>query len=283
MTTLFQKLNFQIFGDLHIMDVLDILLVAYILYLLIHLIKETRAEPLLKGVLMIFVVMQLSQWLQLNTIYFVIKHAMQYGIIALLIIFQPELRRALEKMGHSWVNFSGHSSEDYLTEHEQTINEICKACETLSSTKTGAIIVLEGDTKLNDVAQSGIQLDSLVSSELLLNTFVVNTPLHDGAVIIRKNRIVAASCVLPLAQRPDIPSELGTRHRAGIGMSENSDAVVIIVSEETGIISYAKNGKLFRRFTADGLKQRLMKLYQADVKRKTIKPQQIFRKRGGKK
>lgn len=284
MSVLFQKLNFKLLGDLHIMDVLDILMVAYIIYMLIHLIRETRAEPLLKGILMIIIAMQVSKWLQLNTIYFVIKHAMNYGIIALIIIFQPELRRALEKMGHAWYGLSGISSEENVSESEQAIGEICKACASLSKTKTGAIIVIERETKLNDIVLAGVQLDSLVTSELLLNIFVVNTPLHDGAVIVRENRIMAATCVLPLTQREDIPSELGTRHRASIGMSEQADAVVIVVSEETGIISYALNGKLYRNQSPEALKQKLTSLFRkADSKKKSVNPKKLFFKKGANK
>lgn len=281
MSAFFQTLNFRILGDLHIMDILDIILVAYIIYMLVHLIRETRAEPLLKGILMIIIVMQVSKWMQLNTIYFVIKHAMNYGIITLIIIFQPELRRALEKMGHAWFGLSGLSSDESVSESEQAINEICKACGTLSKTKTGSIIVIERETKLNDIVHAGVQIDSVVTSELLLNIFVVNTPLHDGAVIIRNNRILAATCVLPLTQRDDIPSELGTRHRAGIGMSEQADAVVIVVSEETGIISYAINGKLYRNQSPETLKQRLTSLFKKqDSKKKSVDPRKLFSKRG---
>lgn len=281
MTAFFQKLNFQIIGDLRIMDILDILAVAYIIYLLIHLIRETRAEPLLKGILMIIVVMQVSKWLQLNTIYFVLKNAMNYGIIAMIIIFQPELRRALEKMGHTWFSFSSLATEENISESEQTISEICHACEILSKTKTGAIMVIERETKLGDIIPAGVQVDALVSSELLLNIFVVNTPLHDGAVIIRNNRILAASCVLPLTQREDLPSELGTRHRAAIGMTEEADAVSVVVSEETGTISYAVNGKLYRRQTPDSLKANLMELFDTDsVRKRTVNPKKIFQRRG---
>ncbi len=281
MTAFFQKLNFQIIGDLRIMDIIDILAVAYIIYLLIHLIRETRAEPLLKGILMILIIMQVSQWLQLNTIYFVIKHAMQYGIIALIIIFQPELRRALEKMGHTWFAFSAFNSDDNKSERENTINEICRACKALSDSKTGALIVLERETKLNDIVHGGVSVDAVVTCELLLNIFVVNTPLHDGAVIVRGNRIVAATCVLPLTGREDLSSELGTRHRAAIGMTEQADAVSVVVSEETGTISYAVNGKLFRRQTEESLKQNLMELFETDADRKKSSPaKKLFGKRG---
>ena len=281
MTSFFQKLNFQLIGDLRIMDILDILAVAYIIYLLIQLIRETRAEPLLKGILMIIIVMQVSKWLQLNTIYFVLKNAMNYGIIAMIIIFQPELRRALEKMGHTWFGLSSFGAEDNISESEQTVNEICRACEALSKTKTGAIMVIERETKLGDIIHAGVKIDAHLTSELLLNIFVVNTPLHDGAVVIRNNRILAATCVLPLTQREDLPPELGTRHRASIGMTEEADAVSVIVSEETGIISYAVNGKLFRRQSPESLKKNLMELFETDANRKkSVNPKKIFTRKG---
>ena len=282
MTDLLQKLNFQIFGNFRAMDILDILMVAYIIYLFIHLVKETRAEPLLKGILMIIVVMQLSKWLQLNTIYFVIRNAMQYGVIALLIVFQPELRRALEKIGHTWFGISSLSADD-PSKTAHAVAEICKACKTLSKTHTGALIVIERETKLNDLIHAGIAIDSLVSSELLLNIFVVNTPLHDGAVIVRGDRIMAATCVLPLTKREDLSSELGTRHRAGIGMSEQADAVTVIVSEETGTISYTVNGHIYRRQTAESLEANLLRLLENDSAKKAVNPKKFLYKRGSSK
>lgn len=281
MTDLLQTLNFRIAGNFRFMDILDILMVAYIIYLFIHLIRETRAEPLLKGILMIIVVMQLSKWLQLNTIYFVIRNAMQYGVIALLVVFQPELRRALEKIGHTWFGISGLSSET-SSETAHTVSEICKACKTLSETHTGALMVIERETKLNDIIHAGISLDSVISSELLLNIFVVNTPLHDGAVVIRGDRIMAATCVLPLTKREDLSSELGTRHRAGIGMSEQADAVTVIVSEETGTVSYTVNGHIYRRQTPESLEVNLLRLLETDSSNKVI-PKKFFYKKGASK
>ncbi len=286
MADFFQKLNFQIIGDLRAMDIVDILLIAYILYRSIHLIRETRAEPLIKGILMIVIVMQVSKWLQLNTIYFVIKNAMSYGVFALLIVFQPELRRALEKMGHAWFGLSIFSAEEDISETEQSINEICDACGQLSKTKTGALIVIERETKLGDIARAGISLDAVVTSELLLNIFVENTPLHDGAVVVRNSRIIAATCVLPLTQREDLSSELGTRHRAAIGMTEGADAITVVVSEETGIISYAFNGHLYRRQTPDSLRENLMRILNSDknkIKKKTVNPRKFLLRKGASK
>ena len=188
MTDLLEKINFQILGNFRLMDILDILMVAYIIYLFFHLIRETRAEPLLKGIVIIIVVMQLSKWMQLNTIYYVLRNAIQYGVIALLIVFQPELRRALEKIGHTWFGISNLSTEG-PTKISHTVEEICKACKSLSETHTGALIVIEQSTGLNEVMGAGTLLDANVTSSLLENIFVVNTPLHDGATIIRNNRI----------------------------------------------------------------------------------------------
>ena len=282
MTDLLEKINFQILGNFRLMDILDILVVAYIIYLFFHLIRETRAEPLLKGIVIIIVVMQLSKWMQLNTIYYVLRNAMQYGVIALLIVFQPELRRALEKIGHTWFGISNLSAEG-PTKISHTVEEICKACKSLSETHTGALIVIERETKLNDLIRVGIPLESLVSSELLLNIFVVNTPLHDGAVIIREDKIMAATCVLPLTNREDLSSELGTRHRAAIGLSEQADAVTVIVSEETGTISYTVNGKIFRNQTPESLKANLLRILDSETSKKTVNPKKFLYKKGASK
>ena len=208
--------------------------------------------------------------------------ALGVGVIALLIVFQPELRRALEKIGHTWFGISSLSADD-PSKTAHAVAEICKACKTLSETHTGALIVIERETKLNDLIHAGIALDSLVSAELLLNIFVVNTPLHDGAVIVRNDRIMAATCVLPLTKREDLSSELGTRHRAGIGMSEQADAVTVIVSEETGTISYTVNGHIYRRQTAESLEANLLRLLENDSSKKTVNPKKFLYKKGASK
>ena len=282
MESLFQKINIPITEYFRIMDIFDILLVAYAIYLLIMLVKETRAEQLIKGIIVVVIIMQLSQWLQLNTIYFVLKNTMQVGVVALLVVFQPELRRALEKVGHSKFGFTVNVDDQENQSTQNTIDEVCAACEALSKTRTGALIVLERETKISDIIRTGIPLESLVSRELLVNIFVPNTPLHDGAVVIRDNTIKAVACFLPLTQNEDLSSELGTRHRAGIGITENSDAVVAIVSEETGTISFAESGKLTRHLTPDSLRKLLVRALHPEVQ-KSRNPKNLLKRRGKKK
>lgn len=226
------------------MDLIDIIIIAYLIYLLIKLVKETRAEQLVKGIIFLVVFTQISQWFQLNTVYFILRNTMQVGLLALLIVFQPELRRALEKMGTSKIKnvFSFDSNSD--VEIEDAIEQICSALVQMSHSKTGALIVIELGTKMGDIIRTGILLDSYISEELLVNIFVPNTPLHDGAVVVQGNKIRAAACFLPLSKSEDVSMELGTRHRAALGVTENADAVALIVSEETGKISYAYQGQL---------------------------------------
>lgn len=249
--------------QLYFTDIFDILIVAYIIYKTFRLVKETRAEQLIKGIVILLVLLQLSYTLRLNAINFIIRNAMQFGVIAILIVFQPELRRALEKMGRS--RFSKFFVFDDSIEREaleNIIKQISDACEVLSKDKIGALIVIERETKIGDIIRTGINLDSYISSELLLNIFTPNAPLHDGAVVIRENRIKAAGCFLPLTQNQYLSKELGTRHRAAIGISENSDAAVVVVSEETGKISIALDGDLTRNLTIETLKKALHKVLE---------------------
>ncbi|NLY42383.1 MAG: TIGR00159 family protein [Clostridiaceae bacterium] len=253
------------FSFINISDIIDISIVAFVVYKLIKLIRETRAEQLIKGIVILLVVTQLSEWLKLNTINFILVNTMQVGVVALLVVFQPELRRALEQMGRSrfgnMFNFEEYDSENDIN---AVIEEISKAVQTLSQNRIGALIVLERDTKIGDIIRTGVTIDSVISAELLVNIFVPNTPLHDGAVIIRKNKIKAAACFLPLSQNQNLSKELGTRHRAALGISENSDAVVIVVSEETGKISIALDGDLTRNLTIEILKKALNKTLQSN-------------------
>ncbi len=247
-------------GYFRLQDLLDILIVAYIFYKIIGYIRETRAVQLVKGIVVLLVILFLSDLAELNTINYVLRNTLQVGVLAIVVIFQPELRRALEKMGTATMK-SKIFGQDIDTNQIKTMcDEVSNACGQMSSTKTGCLMVLERTSKLSDIAHTGIKIDSLVSEGLLINIFVPNTPLHDGAVIIRNGRVNAASCVLPLTSNPNLDSELGTRHRAGIGMSENSDAVVVIVSEETGKISIAVGGTLTRNLTKDSLNKALCKL-----------------------
>ena len=238
-------------------NIIDIIIVAYILYEFYILIKETRAEQLLKGLIFIIVVMKLSDWLGLVTLYWIIKNTLTVGVIALIIIFQPELRKALEHLGRS--RFLTKRLFETDEDIKRVVDEITIAVSNMAHTKTGALIIIEQETGLNDFVENGVKIDGLVSSELLENIFFENSPLHDGAVIIRKDRILAAGCVLPLTEQ-EINKELGTRHRAAVGVTESSDAIAIVVSEETGTISISVNGRLTRGYNVERLKNVLTKI-----------------------
>lgn len=248
--------------NIKIVNIIDIIIVGYILYKIFILIRETRAEQLLKGLILIIAVMKLSQILGLVTLQWIIENTLTVGVIALIIIFQPELRKALEHLGRS--KFLSRKLFDTDEEIQRVVGEITTAAINLSATKTGALIVLEQDTGISEYMQSGTKIDAAVSAPLLENIFVENTPLHDGAVVVRRDRIQAAACVLPLTEQV-IRKDLGTRHRAGIGITENSDAIAIIVSEETGIISLALNGRLTRNYNEERLKMVLTKILQHNM------------------
>ncbi len=246
-------------------DVIDIAIVAFIIYQAFRLVRETRAEQLIKGILILIILLQLSSWLGFNTMQYILENTMQLGFFALLIIFQPELRRGLERMGRGTAGrlLSFNNREEVV---EGTVDEVARAVDNLAKNKVGALICMERLTKLGDIIKTGTELNSRISAELLVNIFVPNTPLHDGAVVIGSNKILAAACFLPLTHNNDLSKELGTRHRAAIGLSENSDAVVIVVSEETGKISIALDGGLTRNLTVETLKKALLKTMQADAK-----------------
>ena len=245
-----------------ITDVLDILIVAYIIYKVIFWIKETRAWVLFKGILVIFAFAAVAALLKLHTIIFVLSNTINMGIIALLIVFQPEMRKALEQLGKGKIFSYFTRGEDAGDEKAaaRTVNEIVKAADKMGAAKTGALIVIERKTPLAEYERTGIVVDGIVTSQLLLNIFEHNTPLHDGAVVIRGNRIVAATCYLPLSDNMTISKDLGTRHRAGVGISEVSDSITVIVSEETGNVSVAFEGGLKRRLDPDSLKEELRKI-----------------------
>lgn len=235
------------------MDIIDVLLMSYLVYLLIKLVRETRAGQLIKGILFIIAAYIISSQLGLKAISYIIKSTLDVGLLALLIMFQPEIRRALEKAGRTKVgiNFlSFGENSDETSRWNTAIEAICDACVDLSATKTGALIVIERQTKLGEQVENGTVLNAVPSKELFGNIFFKNTPLHDGAVIIRDGMVLAAACFLPKPQKEElINKKLGSRHRAAIGMSENSDAIVIVVSEETGHISIAENGGLTSDYT----------------------------------
>ncbi|QAT41335.1 diadenylate cyclase CdaA [Clostridium sp. JN-9] len=246
-------------------SILDILVVSYIFYKLYMLIKETRAEQLLKGLVLIFLLIPISSLLHLTMLNWILSKTITIGVLSFVIIFQPEIRRALEHLGRSAFN-DRHilQDESIMTE---VLEEITTAVENLSETNTGALIVIEQTTGLGEIINTGTKLDALVSSALLENIFVVNTPLHDGATIIRNNRIVSSGCFLPLTSNNDLNKKLGTRHRAAIGLSETSDALVIVVSEETGTISLAVNGSITRNYDKNKLKNILSRI----IKKRQLK------------
>ena len=233
-------------------DIIDILLVAYVIYKAMSLVRETRAVQLLKGIAILIIATQVSEWLRLNAINYLLKYVMQFGVLAMIIVFQPELRRALEKVGRSNIGtFLSFDSKEY--DIDSTVNEICTAAKEMSESKTGALIVIERNTMLGEIINTGTTVNANVSAQLLGNLFFKNSPLHDGAVIIRRDKIVAASCYLPLTDDNTLNKELGTRHRAGIGISETADCAAIIVSEETGSISVAIGGMLKRHLMPETL------------------------------
>ncbi|HLN64222.1 MAG TPA: diadenylate cyclase CdaA [Symbiobacteriaceae bacterium] len=244
---------------------LDVGLVAYIVYKVFSWIRGTRAVPLINGVFTLVIAYLLASWLHLYTIQWILTNAFLAASVALPIIFQPELRRALEHLGRGKLLPTTRHSEDVKGEElKRLIDQIVRAVEILGRTKTGALVVLERETGLGEFIDSGIQLDAVVTWELLTNIFVEKTPLHDGAVIIRDTRAAAAACWLPLAEASVLPHDLGTRHRAGLGITEQSDCVTVIVSEETGTISVAQGGKLLRHLDDKTLRETLTTLLEVN-------------------
>ena len=239
--------------------ILDLLIVGYLLYKFIVYAKNSRVWQLLKGILLILIITVLSDVLQLKILNYVLTFFMPYGVIALIVIFQPELRRMLEQLGTNKITKYFGFDKDLATRTKEDIYKIVIATVELAKSKTGGLIVLERDIQINDIIDTGIKIGAEVSPQLIVNLFTPNTPLHDGAVIISKNKIEAAACILPLADDKDIAKELGTRHRAGIGVSKESDAIAIIISEETGKISVAKDGTLIADVKEDSLKNILIK------------------------
>ena len=256
----------NLFINVRLMDVLDIAIVAIVFYKLFMLIRETRAEQLLKGIILLFVAAKLSDVLELYTLFWILEKTLTVGVIAILIVFQPELRRGLEYIGRTKF-FSKSIIEVEGEEIRAIAGEIVEAMASLSRQKIGALVVVERETGLNEVAETGTKINGKVSSELLINIFIPNTPLHDGAVLIKKDNIKAASCFLPLTENTNLSKELGTRHRAALGITEKSDALAIAVSEETGIISVAERGKLKREITPDRLREILIDIYKPEPNR----------------
>ena len=257
----------QYFQELHqnpwqiITLILDIIIVGFLAYQFIKFAKKSKVWQLIKGIVLLIIITLLSGLLKLRILNFILTSFMTYGVMALLVIFQPELRRALEQLGANTNGISKFFGIDksLMDKTKEDIYKVVIAATELSKTKTGALIVFERDIKLQDIIDSGIEINATISPQLLVNIFVPNTPLHDGAVIISNNKITSAACILPLADDKDIAKELGTRHRAAIGISKESDAIVVVVSEETGKISIAKDGTLIADVKEDALKRILIK------------------------
>ncbi|MCC8170045.1 MAG: diadenylate cyclase CdaA [Oscillospiraceae bacterium] len=245
---------------LRISDFIDIGIVAIIVYYIITLLRDTRAMQLVKGLIVLFAVFFISRWLHFNALNYILDGAVQIGMFAVIVIFQPELRNILEKVGRfkvgKIIDFTTDTSNEDMS---MTIDSVVKAAVDMSATKTGALIVIERETRLGEYISTGTVLDANVTSSLLENIFVPNTPLHDGAVIIRGNKIITAACLLPLTANNNLSRELGTRHRAAIGLSEATDAIIVVVSEETGKISIARNGSLTRNLSQESLTKALRK------------------------
>lgn len=259
----------ELFRQLRFMDLIDIAIVAYVAYRAILLIRGTRAVQLIKGLAVLIISTKASEWLGLYTINWLLRNTMTVGVIALLIVFQPELRRALEQLGRGGflVNPFFSISEEEIN---KLINELAHAVQVFTKNKMGALIVLERNTGLNEVIETGVEIGGKVTAELLVNIFIPNTPLHDGAVVIRNDKIMAAGCFLPLTENPNLSKELGTRHRAALGITEQSDAVSIIVSEETGVISVAVDGKLTRYLDIKTFKEMIKNLLHSKKEQKQI-------------
>lgn len=255
----------NIMSSIGITDVLDILIVAFIAYKVLGFIRETRAEQLAKGLLVLVVATVLSDVLHLYTLHWLLSGLMTIGLIAIVVIFQPELRRALEHLGRS--RFTNIMSDVDKDEAKHMVVEIVRAIDTMSTSKTGALIVIEREITLNDIVETGTVIDASISAEMIGNIFYEGAPLHDGALIVRADRLYAAGCVLPLTQNKTLNKELGTRHRAGIGITENSDALVIIVSEETGVVSVAQNGQLTRFIETKRIEKMLLNMYLQEDKK----------------
>lgn len=254
----FSNLIINTIKNINIFNILDIIVVSYIFYKIYDLIKETRAEQLLKGILLVFLLIPVSGFLHLTMLQWILNKTITIGVLSIVIIFQPEIRRALEHIGRTTF-IDKHILADKEV-RDEVVTEIVNAVQNLSETKTGALIIIEQRTGLGEIINTGTKIDAVVSSSLLENIFVVNTPLHDGACIIRNNRIIAGGCFLPLTNNRKLNKKLGTRHRAAIGVSETSDALVIVVSEETGVISLVINGKLIRNYNGEKLKNVLVKV-----------------------
>lgn len=269
-------------SDIGFTDIAEMIILSVVIYYILVWIKTTRAWTLVKGFIVILVFWAIASIFAMNTILWIANRVFDIGILAIVIVFQPELRRALEQLGQKNI-IADILSLDNSREREEMFNDrtveaIMKACTEMSKVRTGALIVVANSVALGEYERTGISMDAQVSSQLLLNVFEHNTPLHDGAVIIRGNRIVAATCYLPLSDNMALSKELGTRHRAAVGISEVSDALTVVVSEETGMMSITSGGELKRNVTVEELRERLMELKEIPTDNKRFRPWKGWKK-----
>lgn len=265
LTTLSVYFDWFYIPKIHVTDIIEIIILSYLIYHVMLWFKRTRAWTLFKGIVVLFIFVGLASLFRLNTILWIFRNTINVGIIAVIILFQPELRRALEELGRKKILADVLTTRDDKNLHlervnNHTIDELVAASIEMGKVKTGALIVIEQDVALGEYENTGILIDAALTRQLLINIFEHNTPLHDGAVIIRDNRVLSATCYLPLTERVDLNKALGTRHRAAVGISEVSDSMTIVVSEETGEISVAYGGTLYRNLDATELRKKLTSL-----------------------
>ena len=254
------------FPKVGIIDIIQIALIAFFVYQFMVWIKYTHAYTLLKGILVVLLFILVAYIFKMNTILWIFSNLASTLIVGVIVIFQPELRKVLEQLGQKKIMSALIPFEEVKERFtDKTISELVKACFDMGEVKTGALIVIEQEEKLTDYIRTGINVDAILTSQLLINIFEHNTPLHDGAVIVRENRIVAATCYLPLSDNMELSKQLGTRHRAGVGISEQTDSVTIIVSEETGQVSVAQNGRLIRGVSSAKLREILVRAQNKQV------------------
>lgn len=272
-TAFIQNLRYDVYvPPLDWNDVVEIIIISFLVYQIMLWVKNTKAWALFKGMIVIMIFIMLAALFQMNTILWIVKNVLSLAVIAVVVVLQPELRRALEQLGRKNIIAalfpfdSGKASEGRFS--DKTMNEIVKACFEMGRVKTGALIVIEQNHSLSEFERTGIEVDGIVTSQLLINIFEHNTPLHDGAVIVRGDRIVSATCYLPLSDNMALSKDLGTRHRAGVGISEVTDSLTVIVSEETGYVSVAYEGELFRNLDAEGLKGKLLMVQNKQIEEK---------------
>ncbi len=248
-------------------DIVEVIIISFLLYQIMAWIKHTKVWLLMKGIIIIIAFILLALFFEMHTIIWIVEHVLSLAVTAVIVILQPELRRALEELGRktfvtNLITFEKPTDERFS---DRTVNDLVKASFEMGKVKTGALMVIEQNVLLTEYERTGIEVDGLISSQLLINIFEHNTPLHDGAVIIRGNRVVSATCYLPLSDNMEISKELGTRHRAGVGISEVTDALTIIVSEETGHVSVTYEGKLYRNLDANELKEKISMIQNKEV------------------